>query len=131
MFRKITSNRDPRDTLLSELKKEFAPHLTKLRGTLLKLTQKYRQFLFVMMVINIVLSIFLVTTVFKRQPPPAKHIIVATPNGLDQILIAGEKLKKTIALNRKIDSLSSIKKLSSRDSILLDSALDQFQKLKP
>jgi hypothetical protein len=117
--------------LYSELKKEFAPYHQSVRAKLQKIAQNYPKFLFTIMVINIVLSIILVTTVFKRQPPPAKHIIVATPSGLDQILIAGEKLKKTIALNRKIDSLSSIKKLSSRDSILLDSALDQFQKLKP
>jgi hypothetical protein len=84
-----------------------------------------------MMVINIVLSVILVTTVFKRHPPPAKHIIVSAPGGLDQILQTGEKLKKTISLKRTIDSLSAKKSLSEKDSVLLDSALDQFQKLKP
>jgi hypothetical protein len=131
MFRKITSNRNPKDTLASEIHKEFKPFFTNLRVKIQKITQNYPRFLFAMMVINIISSVILVTTVFRRPPAPAKKVIVATPSGLDQILIAAEKLKKTIALKHEIDSLTSIKKLSSRDSVLLDSALDQFQKLKP
>jgi hypothetical protein len=131
MFRKITSNRNPKDTLYSELKKEFGPYHKSLRGKFQKIAQNYPKFVFAMMVINIVLSVILTMTVFRRHPRPAKKVIIATPSGLDQILQAGEKLKKTISLKRTIDSLSEKKNLSGKDSTLLDSALDQFQKLKP
>ena len=129
MFRKITSNRNPRDTLYSELKKEFAPYHTSFRDWLQRITQQYPKFLFAMMVINIILSVILTTTVLRRNPVTKKPIVVSAPGGFDKILIASEKLKKTIALKREIDSLSLIKNLSKRDSALLDSALDQFQRL--
>jgi hypothetical protein len=130
MFRKITSNRNPRDTLYSEIKKEFAPYHTSFRAKLTKIAQQYPRFLFAIMVINITLSLVLVFKVL-RHPMPLKKVIVATPSGFDQILLAGEKLKKAIALKRIIDSLSSKTKLTAKDSLMLDSALDQFQKLKP
>jgi hypothetical protein len=129
MFRKITSNRDPKDTLASEIKKEFKPYFRSVRAKFQRIAHNYPRFLFAMMVINIILSVVLTTTVLRRHPAPAKKVVVTTPSGFDNILIAGEKLKKTMALKRTIDSLSLIKNLSQRDSVLLDSALDQFQKL--
>ncbi|MFI5160489.1 MAG: hypothetical protein ACHQHN_04390 [Sphingobacteriales bacterium] len=131
MFRKITSNRDPRSTLASELKKEFAPYHQSLRTQLKKIAQNYPKFLFAMMVINIILSVILVTTVFRRHPPKTKPVAVAAPGGFDRILEASAKLKKTINLKHTIDSLTQQRCLSAKDSLLLDSALDQFQKLKP
>lgn len=129
MFRKITSNRNPKDTLYSELKKEFGPYNHSFRAWLQRITQQYPKFLFAMMVINIILSVILTTTVLRRKKVEKKAVVITTPSGFDKILIAGEKLKKTIALKREIDSLTLIKNLSKRDSVLLDSALDQFQKI--
>src|ERR1700759_1076824 len=104
MFRKITSNRNPNDTLASEIKKEFRPFFDSFRARLQKIAHNYPRFLFAMMVINILLSVVLTTTVLKRHLPPAKKIVVTAPGGLDKIMMAGEKLKKTITLKREIDS---------------------------
>jgi len=129
MFRKITSNRDPKDTVYSEIKKEFSPYFKSIRAYFQRLTQTYPKFLFAMMVVNIILSVILTTTVLRKKPVEKKGVVIATPSGFDKIMIAGGKLKKTIAIKREIDSLSLIKKLSKQDSVLLNSALDQFQKL--
>jgi hypothetical protein len=132
MFRKLHSNRDPRDTLFSELNKEFRPYIRKAGKGLKGLADDHPKFLFVMMVINIVLSVILSFTVFRRhdQPPKVvKSIVNPVTGGFDQIMRTGEKLKQTIALKRQIDSLTSKKQLSAADSLALEQALDTIQKL--
>jgi hypothetical protein len=96
MFRKLHSNRDPRDTLFSELNKEFRPYIHKAGKGLKGLADDHPKFLFVMMVINIVLSVILSFTVFRRhdQPPKVvKSIVNPVTGGFDQIMRTGEKLK--------------------------------------
>src|ERR1700744_764312 len=73
MFRKIHSNRDPQATLFREIRKEFKPYFDRAQSGFKRLAQHYPRFLFVMMVVNITLSIILVTTVFKRKGDPSKH----------------------------------------------------------
>ena len=132
MFRKLHSNRDPRDTLLSEINKEFRPYIHKAGKGLTGLVNSHPRFLFTMMVINIVLSVALSFTVFRQHAPPPKVVKPqANPvsTGFDQILRTGEKLKRTIGLKRQIDSLTAKKQLSASDSLALEKALDTIQKL--
>jgi len=123
MFRKIRSNRNPRDTLYSELKKELSPYLITLRLSLKAIAQKYPRFLFAMMVINITLSVMLV--IGLHRPAPNKAI------NFKPVIQAGEALQKTIALKQQVDSIMAKKKLSAQDSLALESALEQLQKMKP
>jgi hypothetical protein len=131
MFRKLHSNRDPRDTLLSEINKEFRPYIRKAGGGLKRLVDSHPKFLFVMMVINIVLSAVLSFTVMRRHALPPK-VIKPQANpvsaGFGQIMRTGEKLRRTIALKRQIDSLTTKKQLSAADSLALENALDTIQK---
>ena len=132
MFRKLHSNRDPRDTLLSEINKEFRPYIHKAGKGLTGLVNSHPRFLFTMMVINIVLSVALSFTVFRQHAPPPKVVKPqANPvsTGFDQILRTGEKLKRTIGLKRQIDSLTAKKQLSAADSLALEKALDTIQHL--
>ena len=132
MFRKLHSNRDPRDTLLSEINKEFRPYIGKAGKGLTGLLNSHPRFLFTMMVINIVLSAVLSFTVFRHHAPPPKVVKPqANPvsTGFDQIMRTGEKLKRSIALKRQIDSLTAKKQLSAADSLALEKALDTIQHL--
>ena len=132
MFRKLHSNRDPRDTLLSEINKEFRPYIHKAAKGLTGIVNSHPRFLFTMMVINIVLSVALSFTVFRQHAPPPKVVKPqANPvrTGFDQIMRTGEKLKRTIGLKRQIDSLTAKKRLSAADSLALEKALDTIQKL--
>jgi hypothetical protein len=132
MFRKLHSNRDPRDTLLNEINKEFRPYIHKAGKGLTGLVNSHPRFLFTMMVINIVLSAVLSFTVFRQHVPPPKVVKPqANPvsTGFDQIMRTGEKLKRTIGLKRQIDSLTAKKQLSAADSLALEKALDTIQKL--
>jgi len=132
MFRKLHSNRDPRDTLLSEINKEFRPYVRKAGTGLKSIINNHPRFLFTMMVINIVLSAVLSFTVFRHQAPPPRVVKPqANPvsTGFDQIMRTGEKLKRSIALKRQIDSLTAKKQLSAADSLALEKALDTIQHL--
>ena len=132
MFRKLHSNRDPRDTLLSEINKEFRPYIHKAGKGLTGIVNSHPRFLFTMMVINIVLSAVLSFTVFRQHAPPPKVVKPqANPvsTGFDQIIRTGEKLKRTITLKRQIDSLTAKKRLSAADSLALEKALDTIQHL--
>ena len=132
MFRKLHSNRDPRDTLLSEINREFRPYIAKAGTCLTSIINSHPRFLFAMMVINIVLSAVLSFTVLRHHAPPPKIVKQqANPvsTGFDQIMRTGEKLKRSIALKRQIDSLTAKKQLSAADSLALEKALDTIQKL--
>ena len=132
MFRKLHSNRDPRDTLLSEINKEFRPYIRKAGTGLKSIINSHPRFLFSMMVAGIVLSAVLSFSVF-RQHAPLPKVVKPQPNpvsaGFDQIMRTGEKLKRSIALKRQIDSLTTKKQLSAADSLALEKALDTIQKL--
>ncbi|MBS1526655.1 MAG: hypothetical protein JST19_13445 [Bacteroidetes bacterium] len=133
MFKKITSNRDPKDTVFSEIKKEFRPYFSK-TGTFLKhCAERYPVFLFWMMVINITLSVILVSTVFRRKDEPVKKpAIKVSPisDGFDQIVAAGHRLKITLDLKRQVDSLAHLKQLTAADSAALLKDLDSIQHLQ-
>jgi hypothetical protein len=133
MFKKIHSNRDPRDTVWSEVRKQFSPYFDKAGTGLKKTTEQYPKFLFWMMVINITLSIVLVTTVFRPKSPPKKvaPLSLAKPvsGGFDEIVAASKALRATITLKKQVDSITHKKTLSKADSAALLKDLDSLQHL--
>jgi len=131
MFKKITSNRDPRDTVYSEIKKEFRPYFNKAGQGLKGTAERYPKFLFAMMVINIMLSIILCLTVFRPKGEPKKvpliHQVTPVSTGFDQIMQAGAALRQTILLKKQVDSISKKKSLTKTDSAVLLKDLDSLQ----
>jgi len=134
MFRKIHSNRDPQATVFQEIRKEFKPYFDKLQSCCKRIAQHYPRFLFVMMIINITLSIILVTTVFKRKsdPPKQKPVNATAPlsDSFDRIAAAGLALRETIRLKHHIDSLTHLKALSHTDSLALMDDLDSLRHIR-
>jgi hypothetical protein len=132
MFRKIRSNRDPRDTVYTELKREFSPHFNKAKTGLKSAANNHSIFLFWMMVINIALSALLSFTVFRhKQPPPKQTIKIVAPvsDGFSQVMQASNAISEMLRLKKAIDSLSVKKQLTAQDSATLEKALDRFQQL--
>jgi len=128
LFKKITSNRDPGDTVLRAVKNEFNPYFQKAGKGMASYAKRYPKFLFVMMIINIALSIVLCLTVFRPIQRPVKIVLPAP--GFDRILQAGAALSRTIQLKQQVDSLSHKNRLSAADSDRLDSDLSKLQRIK-
>lgn len=133
MFKKIHSNRDPKDTVFSELKKELRPYCDTAGIWLKRAAERYPVFLFWMMVINILLSIVLVSTVFRsKKDAPEKPMVKVSPvnDGFEQLLAAGHRLKTVITLKKQVDSLVHQKPLTRADSAQLLRDLDSLQHLQ-
>ena len=133
MFRKIRSNRDPRDTVFTELKREIGPHFAGAKTRLTASANNHSTFLFWMMVINIALSAILSFTVFRHPvvPPVKKTVKVLEPvtGGFNEVMQASSALREMLRLKKAIDSLSGKKQLNAQDSVALEKALDRFQQL--
>lgn len=132
MLRKIRSNRDPRDTLYSELRKEFGTYFLAAGEGVKRLSAAYPRLLFGCMVVLIVLSLLLSFTLF-RHPTEKKVNQPVTKNvqlGFDQITGIAASIRETLELRRIVDSLSTKKQLTPTDSLLLDSTLDRLSRLK-
>lgn len=134
MFRKIRSNRDPRDTVFTELKREFGPHFGKAKTGLRSAANNHPKFLFWMMVVNIGLSAVLSFTVFRHpEDPPKKNtpvkILAPVSDGFGEAMRATQALSEMLRLKKAIDSLSGKKQLTAQDSVTLEKALDRFQQL--
>ena len=131
MFRKIHSNRDPRDTLYSELKKEFSVYADKGNRFSQQLAARYPRFLFGLMTVLLLASAGLAVWLHPKMVPPEKK--AARPqsevlnSGFDHILAAGAALKTTIHLRRQVDSITSKKVLTKADSLTLVRDLDSLQ----
>jgi len=136
MFKKIHSNRDPRDTLYSELKKEFSVYLDKGNAGFKSLVSGYPRFVFGLMIALLVASIILAVALRHNMWP--KNRIAAAPNnrplsindGFDNIIAAGAALKQTIRLKRQVDSLTAKKTLTKTDSLILMRDLDSLQHIR-
>ncbi len=138
MFRKIHSNRDPQDTILSQLKTEFAPYFEKSSVALTQKLQKRPRFILAVMITAIVLSAGLSFTVFRNKEPAetgkgAKHAKEKSVNvisdAFNQIGATANAIQQTIQLKKQIDSLSAKKTLSKQDSDNLENELDQLRHL--
>jgi hypothetical protein len=135
MWRKIHSNRDPRDTLFSELQKEFKPWFSKLRQVTVNALCRNPRFSFSVMVFLLLISAGLSFTVFR---PPEKAVALPEPShtnvvsdGFSKIMQASTRLNETLQLKAKVDSITAKKFLSATDSLLLDSCLNRLQNIQP
>ena len=134
MFRKIHSNRDPRDTLYSELKKEFSVYADKSSRFSQALFAKYPRFLFGLMTVLLLASAVLAVWLHPKMVPPekakAKPQVEVLNSGFDHILAAGAALKTTIHLRRQVDSITTKKVLTKADSITLVRDIDSLQHIR-
>jgi hypothetical protein len=123
MFRKIHSNRDPNDTLVSEIKKEFKFYFEKASKTLTQKMEQRPKFTFGVMVFLMTSSAVLCFTVFRNKAPAAKDAktvkVNAVSDGFSQILSVSTAIKQTLALKHQVDSLTRKKSLSKSDSDML------------
>jgi hypothetical protein len=133
MWRKIHSNRDPRDTLYSELKKEFRPWLNQAGSDLHFRLNRHPKVVFGLMIGLMLVSSVLSFTVFRYPDQsgriPLSRQLQPARESIEQLLKTTARLKETIRLKRVIDSLTTKKLLSGSDSICLDSSLDRLRKI--
>ncbi len=133
MFRKIHSNRDPRDTLLTELKKEFHLYFEKASKTITQKLESRPKVSFTVMVVLIILSASLCFTICRNKQPVEKfgkiRKVNAVSDGFSQILSASQAIKQGLALKQQIDSLTAKKTLSKKDSEALINDLDKLHQL--
>ena len=132
MWKRIRSNRDPRDTLYSELRKEFDSYFIIAGNAIKTFSGLYPRVLFGCMIALIVCSAALSFTFF-RHPEERVHrqqTTIGTEDGLGQISRVSGAIIESIRLRNLVDSLSLKKQLSSADSALLDSTLDRLTRLR-
>lgn len=131
MFRKIRSNRDPANTLWSELKREFSPYFRRAGQSLKRFAAVHPKLIFSVMVAAIMLSAAFSFTLFRQRPAPKTAapagITAPLTGGIDRIIQTGDAIRQMLALKKRIDSLSEKKQLTAADSIDLESTLDSFR----
>ncbi|QEM06225.1 hypothetical protein DIU31_022890 [Mucilaginibacter rubeus] len=132
MWKRIHSNRDPRDTLYSEIHKEFDSYFAIAGNAARRLANAYPRFIMGAMIFLMALSFVLSFTVFRKSEK-ANITVVKKVNpvedGFRQILQATGNIRETMKLKKLVDSLTAKKQLSAVDSTLLDSALDRLSKI--
>jgi len=133
MWRRIHSNRDPRDTLYRELRKEFNRYFGKAGSLCSSVLGRHPKFFFWGMVLLMLVSAVLSFTLFRRAGP-VQHTAVQqkinpVQDGFSQILQTAGKIRETLKLKHLVDSISAKKQLTGTDSTLLDSALDRLQQV--
>ena len=136
MFKKIRSNRDPRDTLYSELKKEFSVYVDKGNGAFKSLICGYPRFFFGLMIALLLASLIFAVALHHTMQP--KDQVIQTPKikarplseGFGNIMAAGIALKQTIRLRRQVDSITAKKTLTQTDSLNLLRDLDSLQHIR-
>ncbi|SDE84218.1 hypothetical protein SAMN05216464_11012 [Mucilaginibacter pineti] len=134
MFRKIHSNRDPRDTLYRELRKEFSVYAEKGNNFGKQFAAKYPRLLFGLMTALLLASAVLAVWLHPKMVPPEKVKVKPRSEVLnssfDQILAAGAALKTTIHLRRQVDSITAKRVLTKADSLTLVQDLDSLQHIR-
>jgi hypothetical protein len=132
MWKRIHSNRDPRDTLYSEIHKEFGSYFAIAGNAAKRVAGTYPKFFWGCMIFLLALSFVLSFTVF-RKPEKANVTVVKKVNpvedGFSQILQATGNIRETMKLKKLVDSLTAKRQLSAKDSTLLDSALSRLSKI--
>jgi hypothetical protein len=136
MFKKIHSNRDPRDTLYSELKKEFSVYVEKGNDAFQSMIRGYPRFFFALMIALLTASLTLAVVLHHKLVPPDKISKVPKVQsapvsaGLDNILAAGNALKQSIRLRSQVDSITAKRILTKTDSLALLQDLDSLQHIR-
>jgi hypothetical protein len=132
MWKRIHSNRDPRDTLYSEIHKEFGSYFAIAGNAAKRLVGAYPKFFWGCMIFLMALSFVLSFTVFRNYEK-ANSTVVNKVNpvedGFSQILQATGNIRETMKLKSLVDSLTAKRQLSTLDSTLLDSALNRLSKI--
>ena len=133
MWRKIHSNRDPRNTLYSELRREFGSYFSASDDLIRGLINAYPRLVFWLMIILLLASAGLSFTVFRH--PEDKRVaqvkaVSPVSEGFSRIMESASKIKKGLQLKRMVDSLINKKVLTGQDSITLENALDTLQKIQ-
>ena len=133
MFRKIHSNRNPEDTLLTEIRREFHHYFEKASKRITQKLEKRPQLSLSIMVVIMILSAGLCFTVFRNKEPAEKikniSKVNAVHDGFSQILSVSSAIKQGLALKQQIDSLTHKKALTKIDSEVLINDLDQLHQL--
>jgi hypothetical protein len=137
MWRKITSNRDPKDTLYSEIRREFRSYFTLLSAFTRRIIVAHSKLSFWLMVVILTISITLSFTVFRVKEKQNVSLSAKTPlgvspvqEGIGQILETTTRIRETLAVKRLVDSLTANPKLSGPDSIVLLKALSRLEELQ-
>jgi hypothetical protein len=136
MFKKIHSNRDPRDTLFSELRKEFSVYIEKGAGVCKRIVCNHPRTIFCAMIFLLLASTIATIIFHSLFFQPGKNRKAAIPiarpvnDGFDQILKTSAALKETIRLKKQVDSITAKKLLSKADSIELLNDLDSLQRIR-
>jgi len=135
MWKKIHSNRDPRDTLCSELRKEFGSYFD--RGGMLtkQVMARYPRVFFYGMVLSLFISAVFSFTLFRQKEKKPLKMTAQPVNtlqvGFNQLLETTGRIRATLYLKHQVDSLSAKKHLTRADSIALDNALTRLDHLHP
>jgi hypothetical protein len=132
MWPKIHSNRDPRDTLLTELRKEFGAYYQLAGNWSIGLLRSHSKLSFYAMIALLLISLVLSFTVFRNREKVAlvtTRPITTISDGFGQILKTTGKIREIVVLKQQVDSLSAKKNLSAADSSRLIAALDRLQQL--
>jgi len=136
MFRKIHSNRNPKDTILSQIKTEFRPYIEKTSVVINQQMKKHPKLLYMLMLISMFISAAASFTIFRNPGPAAKKNQVSqaklnvVTDGFDQISNTTTTIGQTIRLKNQIDSLSKNQNLTQQDSLTLGKDLDQLRHLQ-
>jgi hypothetical protein len=133
MWKKIHSNREPRDTLYSEIHREFNTYFGAAGNFFIRGLNAYPKVFFGLMMIFMLTSAALSFTVFRH--PEAKVVKVEKPvdpvgDGFSKILKTAGKIREGMLLRKMVDSLSAKKQLSSADSANLECALDSLEQIQ-
>ena len=133
MWKRIHSNRDPRDTLYSEIRKEFGTYFSAAGNGLRSILNAYPKTALVSMIVLMLISGILSFTVFRySEPEKLNKLQTVNPigDGFTQILQTATKIKVSLRLKKRIDSLSNRTQLTAADSLALGNALDSLQLLQ-
>ncbi|RZK42644.1 MAG: hypothetical protein EOO90_06285 [Pedobacter sp.] len=134
MFRKIRSNRDPRDTLFSEFTKELNPYFARVSASLRKLAVEYSWQIYSCMLILLGISMIFSFIAYRQKPVQAAAVKITDKSngpagGIGEIYQVGTALKNTIRLKADIESILAKDTLSQGDSVRLEKAIDQLQQI--
>jgi hypothetical protein len=135
MWRKIHSNRDPKDTLYSEINREFGTYFNAAGQGFKQVVDAHPKIFLGLMIVLMVSSAVLSFTVFRHPDAKTKTVQVESRvnpvgEGFSKILQTANKIKEGMRLKKVVDSLSARQKLSSADSTALENALDSLQQLQ-
>lgn len=136
MFRKIHSNRDSKDTLWSELRKEFSAYINRADQRFRHVCLTYPRQVYTFMILLLFISMVLSFTLFReRKPVPVtvsiKKQVTTNPvaDGFVEISQKAEALQETAVIKAQIEKLIAKDSLDHRDSVMLTRAIDRFHEL--